>query len=111
MALTLKKGLVMGLIVEESQKTKKARKKLRDRMDNLEKKVTPQALKRKSEEISRWIERHAAGRVVVKKDIPLFDKNANPAKPSRGIEKIAEELAIADGLKKVSPPHKGIEKG
>lgn len=90
---------MMGLIVEESQKTKKARKKLRERMDNLEKKVTPQALKRKSEEITRWIERHSADRIPVQKDIPLFDKNANPAKPSRGIEKMAEELAASSKKK------------
>jgi len=57
--------------------------------------MTPQALKLKSEEISRWIERHASDRVEVKKDIPLFDKNINSAKSSRGIEKFAEELAVA----------------
>lgn len=93
MAITMRKSLMMGLIVDESQKTKKARRKLKDRLDRFEKKTTPQALQRKSEEISRWIERHASDRVVVKKDIPLFDKNKNSVKPSRGIEKIAEELA------------------
>jgi len=100
MAMTLRKSLMMGLIVDESQKTKKARKKLKDRLDHFEKKMTPQALKRKSEEISRWIERHASDRVPVKKDIPLFDKNANSVKPSRGIEKMAEELATAEKARK-----------
>lgn len=92
MPTTLKKSLMMGLIAEESHKTKKARKKLLERMAQVEKKMTPQALKDKKEEISRRIQRHAPDRVAVKKDMPLFDKNQNPAKPSRGLEKITEEL-------------------
>lgn len=93
MAMTLRKRLMAGVIADESTKTKKARKKLQERLDGLEKKMTPQALERKTQEISRWIARHASDRVSVKKDISLFDKNQNPAKASKGISKIADELA------------------
>jgi len=93
MAMTLRKRLMTGAIADESAKTRKARKKLQDRIDSLEKKMSPQALERKTQEISRWIARHASDRVTVKKDISLFDKNQNPAPPSKGISKIAEELA------------------
>lgn len=92
MAMTLRKSLETGVVVDESRKTKKARKKLQERLDRLEKRVTPEALKETSQEISRWIERHASDRVVVSKDLSLFDRNKNPAKPSRGVEKIVNEL-------------------
>jgi len=80
-------------IVEESQKTKKAREKLRKRLADLEQKVTPQALREKTIEIQRWIARHAEHRVVLKnKTISLFDTNQNAAKLSQRIAKIADQL-------------------
>lgn len=93
MPMTLKKSLMLGVIADESSKTKKARAKLKARMTSLEKKMTKEALDRKSQEINRWISRHASDRVSVEKDISLFDKNKNPAKPSRNIAKLQEELA------------------
>jgi predicted transposase YdaD len=94
MAMTLRKSLILGVIAEESSKTKKARAKLKDKLDATDKKLKNQTLEKKSQEIARWIERHAHDRVVVKKDISLFDQNRNSAKMSRNTEKLAEELAI-----------------
>jgi hypothetical protein len=93
MAMTLKKSLMLGVIAEESSKTKKARRKLKERLVELEKSVTPEALEKKSQEVHRRIARHASDRVSVEKDISLFDGNQNPAKPSRAIAKLAEELS------------------
>lgn len=92
MGMTLRKSLILGVLAEESSKTKKARAKLKEKLDATDKKLTPQALQKKSQEISKWIERHANDRVAVKKDISLFDQNKNPAEMSRNIAKIAEEL-------------------
>ena len=92
MRMTLKKKLALGDLIEESSKTKKAREKLKEKLDAADKKITPEALKRKSQEISKWIERHADGRVSVKKDISLFDQNQNSVKISRNTEKVIEEL-------------------
>ncbi|HUD00818.1 MAG TPA: hypothetical protein VMR37_00660 [Rhabdochlamydiaceae bacterium] len=94
MAMTLRKSLILGVLAEESGKTKKARAKLRNKLEATEKKLLTQNLDKKSQEISKWIERHANDRVSVKKDISLFDQNRNSAKMSRNIEKLAEELAL-----------------
>ncbi len=101
MAMTLRKSLMMGVIAEESQKTKKARRKLKERLDEIEKKVTPQALQEKTQETERRIARHAPDRMQVQKDISLFDGNQNPAKPSKAVAKLAEELSSALGLQKM----------
>ncbi len=80
-------------IAKESLKTKKARKKLKKQMDEVEKKMTPEALKEKIAEIHRWIARHAHQRVVLKdKNISLFDGNQNAASLSQKIRKIAKNL-------------------
>ena len=79
-------------IVEESEKTRRARDKLKQRIESMEKKVTPEALKDKTSAIERWIDRRSSERVSVKKDFPLFDKNKHPAKPSKGIAKLQEDL-------------------
>lgn len=89
----------MKQIAQESEKTKRARQKLKKKIENMEKKITPQALKAKSQEIAQWIERHSASRVPVHKDISLFDHNRNSAKRSRSVEKFAEELAAELKLK------------
>ena len=75
MALTLDKK---NQIAEESPKTRKAREKLKKQLEANDKKITPQALERKSIEIHRWIARHAQNRVILKsKSISLFDENQN----------------------------------
>ncbi len=94
MPTTLRKSLLLKIIAEESAKTKKAREKLKQKLNRAEKKMTKQALEAKIREISQWIERHSADRISVEKDISLFDQNRNSAKMSRNIEKMAEELAI-----------------
>lgn len=100
MIMTLKKSLMLGVIAEESSKTKKARKKLKERLEELEKGFTPEALEKKSQEVQRRIARHAPDRVAVEKDLSLFDRNQNPAKPSRAVAKLAEELSDALGVRK-----------
>ena len=80
-------------IAEESEKTRKAREKLKRRLKDLEKKVTQQALERKNMEIHRWIARHAPGRIVLRtKAISLFDENKNTAKISQKIAHVAMQL-------------------
>lgn len=80
-------------IAEESQKTRKAREKLKRQLDALEKKVTPQALEKKAIEIQRWIARHAANRVILKtKSISLFDENQNAAELSQRVETLADQI-------------------
>ena len=87
-----RKSLLMKIIVEESEKTKRAREKLKQKIDRTDKKITEKALKETSQEIAGWIERHSTDRILVEKDISLFDQNRNSAKMSRSIEKLAEEL-------------------
>lgn len=80
-------------IAEESEKTKKARAKLKKRLLELERKVTKQALENKNLEIHRWIARHASQRVALRsKTISLFDGNKNPAEISSRIAKVATQL-------------------
>lgn len=80
-------------LAEESDKTKKAREKLKRRLMDMEKKVTEQALERKNMEIHRWIARHAPQRVVLRtKNISLFDENQNTAEISQKISKVALQL-------------------
>ncbi len=92
MVMTLRKSLMLGVLVDESGKTKKARAKLKQKLEATEKKLKSAKLEKKSQEISRWIQRHTNDRISVKKDISLFDQNRNSAKMSRAIEKLAEEL-------------------
>jgi hypothetical protein len=82
-----------GKIVEESVKTRKAREKLKKRIDAFEKKLTPQALEKKTAEIHRWIAVNAIHRVVLhNKAISLFDENQNSVAVSRKVEAIAEQI-------------------
>lgn len=85
------------VLAEESSKTKKTREKLRKHLQEMDQNVTPQALKRKSLEIHRWISRHAPHRVVLKsKSISLFDENQNTAS---GSQKVAELMIRLRGHK------------
>ncbi len=77
----------------ESLQTKKAREKLKKQLEDIEKKITPEALKEKSQEIHRWIARHAHTRVTLKsKNIYLFDENQNAATISKRVSMIAQNL-------------------
>lgn len=106
MGVTLKKKLMAGILAEESPKTKKARRKLQQKLEKVEKKVTPQAVEEKTHEISQWIARHASDRIAVKKDISLFDKNRNPAQPSKSVSKMAKD--ISNEVEKLSMKSKKV---
>lgn len=80
-------------IAEESLKTRKAREKLKKQLEAYDKKITPQALEKKTIEIHRWIARHAQNRVVLKsKSISLFDENQNTADVSYRISSFIEQI-------------------
>lgn len=97
-------------IAEESQKTKKARAKLMQKLDAIEKKITPQALEKKTIEIHRWIEKYAAQRTILRsKTISLFDENQNTAKLSKKVAEIAEEIQKEIKLQ-FAPPKEGVSK-
>ena len=82
-------------IAPESAKTRKAREKLQKHWSDLEKKITPEALQEKTDEIHRWIARHAHLRVHLKnKNISLFDENQNAAKISQRVRTIAQKLSV-----------------
>lgn len=77
---------------EESQKTQKAREKLKKKLEALDQKITPQALEKKTIEIHRWIARHASSRVPLKnKSISLFDENQNAADLSQRVRLLADQ--------------------
>lgn len=80
-------------IAEESAKTKKAREKLKRKMEVVDAKITKEALAKKTQEIHERISRYADQRVVLRaKSISLFDENQNAAKSSLKVAKIAEKL-------------------
>ncbi len=80
-------------LAEESEKTKKTREKLRKRLEEMDQGITPQALKRKSSEIHRWIARHARERIALRsKSISLFDENQNTADLSQKVSAVVEKL-------------------
>lgn len=78
---------------EESIQTKRARDKLKKQLEAVESKITTAAIKKKSQEIHRWITRHAHTRVALKeKNICLFDENQNAAKVSDKIAKLSQQI-------------------
>ncbi|GAB4191529.1 MAG: hypothetical protein Tsb0015_13490 [Simkaniaceae bacterium] len=78
---------------EESEKTKKAREKLKKKFQEIDKKITATALEKKTIEIHRWIARHASQRVILKtKSISLFDENQNTAKFSPKVHVLARKI-------------------
>lgn len=70
------------LCIKESDKTIRAREKLKKGLEKLEGKVTQEALKKKIVEIHDRISRTAPERVHVSKGLQLFDNNQTPAKVS-----------------------------
>ena len=80
-------------LASESEKTLRARHKLKKKLAAIDLRVTPQAIERKTMEIHRWIARHAPQRVVLRtKTISLFDENKNTAQVSQRIAKLALTL-------------------
>ncbi len=78
---------------QESLQTRKAREKLKKQFEEIEKKITTDALKKKSHEIHQWISRHAHMRVTLKdKNISLFDENQNAAKLSSKVAILAQRI-------------------
>ncbi|MCX6988882.1 MAG: hypothetical protein NTZ52_05205 [Chlamydiae bacterium] len=78
---------------EESAKTRKAREKLKKKLDAIDQQITPQAIQEKTFEIHRWIERHASQRTILRnKNISLFDENQNAADLSKKVSELAEQL-------------------
>lgn len=91
------------IYAEESPKTRKAREKLKKQLDEVEKRITPQALAKKTLEIHQWIARHARHRVVLnEKNISLFDENQNAARLSSRVASIAKQLK--EEIQKVPEP-------
>jgi hypothetical protein len=83
----------MADIAEESRETKRARKKLQKRLEALDQKITPQALKKQAIQIRNWIAKHAQKRVILReKSIALFDENEHAAPLSMRIAKIVDQL-------------------
>lgn len=70
----------------ESDKTMKARKKLENRLKDIEDRVTQQALRRKVHEMKVWISKYAFDRVIV--------KDSDSAPLAKKTEKIAFKLKI-----------------
>ena len=78
---------------EESDKTKKVRRKLLEHFNQIDSMVTQQALNRKISEIHRWISRHAVQRVALSsKTISLFDENQHAADVSQKVALLASHL-------------------
>ncbi|MCH9811363.1 hypothetical protein K0U07_01205 [bacterium] len=81
-------------LAKETERTARARNKLKKRLGLMEEKVTDDALEKKADEIHRWISRHANDRVVLKKkSISLFDGNKNAAKLSPKLQKMVDAMA------------------
>lgn len=80
-------------LAEESAQTRKVREKLQNKLEKLEEKITPEALKKKVLEIHKWIAKNARDRIVLRcKTISLFDSNQNTAQTSRKILSIMEQI-------------------
>lgn len=83
----------MKQIAEESAATRKVREKIQKKIDKLEKKITPDAIKKKIREMHKWIAKHAGQRVILRtKSISLFDGNQHAAQMSRKAIVLAEQL-------------------
>ncbi len=80
------------LYAEESEKTKKARQKIKEQMRSVDEAFTDGALQKKLAEIKIWIARHAKNRVVIKNKVSLFDQNQNTAKISQAIASIMRKV-------------------
>ncbi len=78
---------------QESEKTKKAREKLKSRLKKIDTMVTSQAIDEKKDQIADWISRHSWSRDAVSRDdLGLFDQNRNPAPLSKKTQGMKERL-------------------
>lgn len=81
-------------IAPESEKTKKAREKLRKQWEKQDLLITASALARTIEKIHEWIASNAMNRVALRnKEIRLFDQNQNVAALSRKVQLFALKLS------------------
>lgn len=72
----------MVIKAKESAHVRKARRKLRQQLNEEHKKVNKKALEQMSISIKRWISRHAGERIsLLSKTFTLFDENQHPAPP------------------------------
>jgi lysyl-tRNA synthetase class I len=80
-------------IAKESDKTQKAREKLKRNLERNDKKVTKEELDKKLKEIYSWIARYSSHRMILKdKHICLFDENQNTAKLSKYVSEMIKKL-------------------
>jgi hypothetical protein len=78
---------------KESDKTRKARMRLKEYFDLIDKHITPDILGKKRMEIQKWLAKHASEKTVLsKKNICLFDGNKNAAKSSPTISKVFSKV-------------------
>ncbi len=74
------------------EKTIKILEKIKKYYEDIEKRITPKALKETSDKIRSWIARHAPEREVVKtKDFSLFNANRQPAQMSETVIRIRNQ--------------------
>lgn len=80
-------------LAKESEKIKRARAKLQKKIEEMDRQITQEALKKKVQEIHHWISRHSSTRIVLKdKAISLFDENKNTARYSQRLASILDNL-------------------
>lgn len=83
--------------IKESEKTKRAREKLKKRLNSLEQEITQEALKKKIIEIHDRITRHSSSRTILsRKTISLFDNNQNAAKISNKVNSIYQKMKVSN---------------
>jgi multidrug resistance efflux pump len=93
---------------EPSEKIQKTKARLQAKLNEQDAKITPSALKRILASIHDRIARLATERVVVRKQISLFDNNATSANTSLKVSNFAKELhkqnsGLYSHLKNVAP--------
>lgn len=89
---------------KESAHIKKARKKVKERLESESKSITPKALREMSKSIQKWLVRHSQERIPLKtQSFSLFDENRHSKAPhSKHVLHLLEQL-------KQKPPEKTLE--
>src|SRR3989344_4741606 len=85
-----------GPIAPESEKTKRARRKLLENWEKEKLHITPKAISETIEKMHKWIADNAKHRVPIKEKIALFNQNQNAAGVSRKVQQIAMRLKLND---------------
>lgn len=92
-------------IAPESQKTRRAREKLRRQWEEQDQLITEKALAETVDKIHKWIAANAMNRVTLKnKDIRLFDQNQNAALLSKKVQKFSQKIQFDMELAFPQPP-------